>query len=101
MSAVEWLAVTGMLAGAAVFVLGIAQLTCEHPDAPWLPRACVAVLALLGVWVGADSWDVWAGLARPADPKAIELCAVLALHWAWRRGRGVRTHYRTRMETDR
>lgn len=101
MSAVEWLAVTGMLAGAAVFVLGIAQLTCEHPDAPWLPRACVALLALLGVWVGADSWDVWAGLAHRADPKAIALCTVLALHWGIRRGRGARTHYQTRTEKPR
>lgn len=89
------IAAIGMMAGLAAFILGIAQLACEHAAAPHSLRFCIAALALLGAWTAFDCWDAWAGIEHRVDSKAVAYSAVLALFWGYRRAFGLKTDYRT------
>lgn len=85
----------GMAAGAVTFVLGLAQLTCEHARSGWIPRASTICLSSLAAWTAIDSWDALAGLRPPQDPKTVAFIVVLALSWAHRRIYGLITAHRS------
>lgn len=90
------LASIGMVAGAAAFLLGVAQLTCEHGDSPWLPRLTTTILALLAAYTAVDSWDFWSGVDDTLDAKAVAFCIALALSWGYRRIFGFTSESRRR-----
>ncbi len=82
-------AAVGMVAGAAVVVLAIAQLTCEHSRSPVLQRVTTALFGMVAAYSAIDCWDVWAGVDDTLDNKAVAFCIVLALSWGYRRSFGV------------
>lgn len=82
----------GIVAGAVAFLLGVAQLTCEHGAAPWPQRATTVLLAMIAAYTAVDSWEVWAGLDEPLDAKAVAFCIALALSWGYRRTFGWTSH---------
>jgi len=75
----------GMVAGAAAFLLGVAQLTCEHGSSPWFARLTTALLSMVAGYTAVDSWDFWAGVDNTLDTKAVAFCIALALSWGYRR----------------
>ena len=93
MIAPEFIAAVGMVAGSVAFVLGIAQLSCEHAAAPAMMRVFIASMAALSAWTAFDSWDAWAGVGHRTDNKAIAFAIVLACSWGYRRARGLQTDY--------
>jgi hypothetical protein len=84
-------ALCGMVAGGAAFLLGIAQLTCEHARSPMPQRLTTGVLAGVAAWTGLDCWDVLSGLDATVDAKAVVFSLALALSWGYRRARGLVT----------
>ncbi len=91
MSIAILMASIGMVAGATVFLLGFAQLTCEHPRSSWTPRISTAVLAIASGWAAIDSWEAWSGVGPPIDEKVVTFVTVLAASWAHRRVYGLTT----------
>lgn len=85
------LASVGMAAGFAAFLLGIAQLTCEHPRSSWTPRISTALLSIASGWTAIDSWEAWSGVAEPIDEKVVAFVTILAASWAHRRVFGLTT----------
>lgn len=81
-------AIVGMAAGLAAATLGVAQLTCEHGDSPWTPRAATVLLVMLSAYTALDCWDVWAGVDDTLDYEAIAFCLALTLSWGYRRAFG-------------
>lgn len=75
----------GMVAGATAFLLGVAQLTCEHGGSPWLPRLTTVMLSMIAAYTAVDSWDFWSGVDDTLDAKAVAFCIALALSWGYRR----------------
>ena len=73
----------GMVAGLAAFLLGVAQLTCEHHRSALLPRLTTFTLTILAGWTAIDSWDAWSGDARACRRQGRGLrrraCPVLGL----------------------
>ena len=59
----------GMVAGVAAFLLGVAQLTCEHARSALLPRVTTFILTILAGWTAIDSWDAWSGCAGMSTPR--------------------------------
>lgn len=92
----EAMASIGMAAGAAAFLLGVAQLTCEHGSSPWLPRATTAMLSMIAAYTAVDSWDFWSGIDDTLDAKAVAFCVALALSWGYRRTFGFTSQSRRR-----
>lgn len=86
----------GMVAGAAAFLLGVAQLTCEHGTSPWLPRLTTALLSMIAAYTAVDSWDFWSGVDSTLDAKAVAFCIALALSWGYRRTFGFTSTRRPR-----
>ncbi len=82
--ALYW-ACIGMVAGAAVVVLALAQLTCEHARSPSAQRITTVLFAMVATYTAIDCWDVWAGIDDTLDAKAVAFCVVLALSWGYRR----------------
>ena len=95
------LASIGMVAGAAAFLLGVAQLTCEHGDSPWLPRLTTTMLALLAAYTAVDSWDFWSGVDETLDAKSVAFCVALALSWGYRRIFGFQSRPKADSASDR
>lgn len=88
----ELVALAGLAAGVAAFLLGIAQVVCEHRTSPMLQRALTIVLALLCIWAGLDCWRSFADSeAWPVNGKAVGFCVALAATWGYRRLRGLRS----------
>ena len=88
----EFMALAGMLGGLAAFLLGIAQIVCEHRTSPMLQRVLTALLALLCIWAGLDCWRSFADSAAwPVNGKAVGFCLALAATWGYRRLRGLRS----------
>lgn len=88
----EFMALAGMLGGLAAFLLGIAQIVCEHRTSPMIQRALTVVLALLCIWAGLDCWRSFADSAAwPVNHKAVAFCWALAATWAYRRVKGLRS----------
>ena len=75
----------GMVAGAAAFLLGVAQLTREHGGSSWLPRLTTVMLSMTAAHTAVDSWDFWSGIDDTLDAKAVAFCIALALSWGYRR----------------
>lgn len=94
MAADVLIAVAGMAAGAAAFVLGVAQLTCEHAESPWAQRATTVLLGLCAAWTGIDCWEVLAGTDDTLDGQAVAFTVALALAWGARRAGGWRSERR-------
>lgn len=90
------MAAIGMAAGAAAFLLGVAQLTCEHGSAHWLPRLTTALLSMTAAYTAVDSWDFWSGVDHTLDAKAVAFCIALALSWGYRRTFGFTSQSRRR-----
>lgn len=90
------MAFIGMVAGAAAFLLGVAQLTCEHGSSPWLPRLTTAMLSLIAAYTAVDAWDFMAGVDDTLDAKAVAFCLALALSWGYRRTFGFTSQSRRR-----
>lgn len=86
----------GMVAGGAAFLLGIAQLTCEHGSSHWLPRLTTVMLSMIAAYTAVDSWDFWAGVDDTLDAKAVAFCIALALSWGYRRSFGFTSQSRRR-----
>lgn len=86
----------GMVAGAAAFLLGVAQLTCEHGGSSWLPRVTTALLSMTAAYTAVDSWDFWSGVDDTLDAKAVAFCIALALSWGYRRTFGFTSQSRRR-----
>lgn len=86
----------GMVAGAAAFVLGIAQLTCEHGGSPWLQRVSTVLLSMIAGYTAIDCWDFWAGVDDTLDTKAVAFCVALAMSWGYRRTFGFTSQRRPR-----
>lgn len=91
MSVAVLMACVGMAAGVAAFLLGFAQLTCEHPRSSWTPRVSTALLAIASGWTAIDSWEAWSGVSGPVDEKVVAFVTVLATSWAHRRVFGLTT----------
>jgi hypothetical protein len=89
-------ACVGMVAGFAAAVLGVAQLTCEHAESGWTPRASTVALSIMSAWTGIDCWEVWAGTDDTLDVLAVLFCCVLAVSWAHRRVYGLTTEQHRR-----
>lgn len=89
-----FLACVGMVAGVAAFLLGVAQLTCEHQESGWMPRWSTALLAIASAWTAIDAWEAWAGVDGPVDHKVIVFVVILAVSWAHRRVYGLITDKR-------
>jgi hypothetical protein len=85
------MACVGMVAGATAFLLGFAQLTCEHSRSSWTPRGSTALLAIASGWAAIDSWEAWSGVGPPVDEKVVAFVTVLAASWAHRRAYGLTT----------
>lgn len=90
-----YLAAVGMVAGAAAFVLGVAQITCEHAAAPIGRRISTGLLIVPAVLTAVDSWDAWAGADTQIEPHAILFCVALTATWAYRRVFRLRTSDRS------
>jgi hypothetical protein len=90
------MAAIGMVAGAAAFLLGVAQLTCEHGGSALLPRITTALLSLTAAFTAVDSWDFWSGVDDTLDAKAVAFCIALALSWGYRRTFGFMSQRRGR-----
>ncbi len=90
------MAAIGMVAGAAAFVLGIAQLTCEHGGSSWLPRLTTVMLSMIAAYTAVDAWDFWSGIDDTLDAKAVAFCIALALSWGYRRTFGFTSQSRRR-----
>lgn len=90
------MALIGMAAGACAFLLGVAQLTCEHGSSPWLPRLTTAMLSMIAAYTAVDSWDFWSGVDDTLDAKAVAFCIALALSWGYRRTFGFTSQSRRR-----
>lgn len=88
-------AVAGTIAGGAAFLLGIAQLTCEHADSPMPQRLTTGLLAGVAAWTALDCWDAWSGVDQVVDAKAVGFSIALALSWGYRRARGLVTERRS------
>ncbi|KAF0097802.1 MAG: hypothetical protein FD144_4751 [Rhodospirillaceae bacterium] len=86
----------GMVAGAAAFLLGVAQLTCEHGGSSWLPRLTTVMLSMTAAYTAVDSWDFWSGVDDTLDAKAVAFCIALALSWGYRRTFGFTSQSRHR-----
>ncbi len=86
----------GMVAGAAAFLLGVAQLTCEHGGSSWLPRVTTVLLSMTAAYTAVDSWDFWSGVDDTLDAKAVAFCVALALSWGYRRTFGFTSQSRRR-----
>jgi hypothetical protein len=84
----------GMVAGVAAFLLGVAQLTCEHARSALLPRLTTFTLTILAGWTAIDSWDAWSGVRGHVDAKAVAFAVALALSWGYRRAFGLTTQRR-------
>lgn len=89
-----WLGLLGVVSGTAAFLLGVAQLTCEHGASPWPQRITTTLLAMIAGYTAVDSWEFWEGLDEPLDVKAVFFCAALALSWGYRRTFGFTSHRR-------
>ena len=85
------IACVGMVAGVAAFLLGVAQLTCEHQRSALLPRVTTLLLSILAGWTAIDSWDAWSGIRAHVDAKAVAFAIALALSWGYRRAFGLTT----------
>lgn len=83
------MALCGMLFGGAGFVLGIAQLTCEHALSSRTQRLTTFALAVCAGWTGLDCWDALSGVVQDVDNKAIAFSIALTLSWGYRRIRGI------------
>lgn len=75
----------GMVAGTAVLVLALAQLSCEHAGSPVAQRLTTVMFAAIASYTAIDCWDVWAGVDNTLDTLAVAFCVVLALSWGYRR----------------
>lgn len=88
----ELVALLGMVGGLAAFVLGIAQIVCEHRTSPMLQRVLTMLLAALCMASGFDSWRSFADSeAWPVNGKAVGFCVLLAATWGYRRVKGLRS----------
>ncbi len=90
------IAAVGIVSGFAASVLGVAQLTCEHAESRWMPRASTMALAIMSGWSAIDCWEAltWGGARTDIDEKAVALTVILALSWAHRRAFGLMTRER-------
>ena len=86
----------GMVAGAAAFLLGVAQLTCEHGRSHWFQRLTTVMLSMIAAYTAVDSWDFWSGVDDTLDAKAVAFCIALALSWGYRRTFGFTSESRRR-----
>lgn len=80
-----FVASVGMVAGAAVVILAVAQLTCEHTHSPTIARLTTIAFGMVAAYTSIDCWDFWAGVDDTLDEKAVSFCVVLALSWGYRR----------------
>ena len=86
----ELIALAGMIFGTIGFLVGIAQIVCEHKTSPQLQRALTALLSLLCAWSAADCWPSFADSeAHPVNLHAVAFCIGLAGTWGYRRLRGL------------
>lgn len=79
---------SALLFGLAGFVLGIAQLSCEHADAPWPPRIFTGAATGICGWLFVDGWDALAH-GDYVDNIAVAYAVVLCGSWSYRRWFGV------------
>lgn len=84
----------GMVAGLAATVLGVAQLTCEHAESRWLPRASTVALAIVSGWSAIDCWEALSAGNAAVDRKVVAFTVILALSWGHRRAFGLKTSER-------
>lgn len=88
----ELIALAGMAFGLVAFLVGIAQIVCEHKTSPHLQRCLTSLLALLCAWSAADCWPSFAdSQAHPVNVTAVAFTIGLAGTWGYRRLRGLRS----------
>lgn len=89
--------IAGALAGTASFLLGIAQLACEHASAPLVQRLTIGLLAMPAAWTAIDCWAAVSGIEFGPDTHGVAFCVGLAAYWGYRRTLGLVTLRRFRL----